>query len=569
MSLVDKIGDDRIDTESAKKSTQTLISGVVKWLSRSEKASAADESDKLFIITAWIKDYSEYSDGTPVYPGGIRRVRVANLGNVVLDDEFNPSLHPEMPPELMQSNFLFNRFPYSWTQSTSDPASPFGFSDFEQLEKLNIEFNKTLTQFALFKDKTSRPKLVNPRNSGVTNDQLDNNSGIINPTDHLVAQAIQYMTPPPMQADIMSGLSLYKDLFNEVAGSFNDVMQGQRSGSEVIAAKAIAMLLEEASRMARGKIRNYSKMIRQRGRMFIALAQSWYDIPRYVQFVKDGKESTVPIDRNALQIAAKINVVNGSTMPVSNIQRREEVMTLAQAGIVDQEYVLEKFDIDNYKEIIQRMQQGPIGQYLQRLGMIGVPPEILQLFQQLSQMDEKQIQKAIESGQIPQFQQIIQQLMGQQQPPQPNPEMIKAQMEGQKLQIEQQKLQMEGQKMQAQEQREAQKSQIDSQKAQAEIQRIMAEAQKTMTEIELVKQQIETEVTERSIKMAGVEFDRENLTIERAKAVSSIRQAEKASVINKVKTSAGIYKQQSDEMRQDKGAYDERGMKSNNQTLGD
>lgn len=556
MSLLEDIGDDREEESSpTKRSTQTVISSVLKWITGGEKNAQKDEPDQLFVITCWVKDYSTYEDGTPVYPGNIRRVRVANAGKVVLDDEYNPSLNPELPKELHQENYLYNRLPFSYIQPIVDPASPFGLADFEQLEKLNIEFNKTMTQFAHFKDKTSRPKLLNPKDSGVTNQELDNMAGISRPTNHLVAKAIKYIDPPPMNGDILTGLNLYKDLFNEVAGSFNDVMQGQKQGSEVIAAKAIAMLLEEASRMARGKIRNYSKMLRERGRMFIALAQMWYDTPRFVTYQKQGKEETVPVKALDLQIPGKINVVVGSTMPVSNIQRREEVLTLAQGGFVDQEYVLEQFNIDNYKDIIKRMQAGPLGQYLQKLAMIGIPQPILQLFQQIGQMDEKEVERGLKEGRLPQFMQIVQQMAGQEPPP--DPEMVKAQLEQQKLQLEGQKVQLEGQKIQ-----------IDTEKTRADIQKLIAEAQRTAAEVELIKQKIESEATERQIKVAGVEFDRENIKIEKAKAVAAIQAQSEQIRTAKIKTGADIAeKQENIRMRNDKGGYDDRKIRSNNETV--
>jgi hypothetical protein len=558
MSLLDDIGDDRDeDSNHIKKSTQSVISGITKWLTRSDKSASTTDDDDLFVVECWVKDYSTYDSGEPVYPGNIRRIRVANGGNVVLDDEFNPSLNPEIGPDLMMENYLFNRFPFSYIQPVTDPSSPFGYADFEQLEKLNIEFNKTMTQFAHFKDKTSRPKLLNPRDSGVTNQELDNMSGISNPTNHLVSQAIRYLDPPAMQADIMTGLNLYKDLFNEVAGSFNDVMQGQKAGSEVIAAKAIAMLLEEASRMARGKIRNYSKMLRERGRMFIALAQNWYDKPRYVSFQKQGHDEIQEVDRHALQIAGKINVVSGSTMPVSNIQRREEVLTLAQFGLVDQEYVLEKFNIDNYKDIIQRMQQGPIGQFVQKLGMIGIPQEILQLFQQIGQMDDKDVQRAIEQGQIPQFMQIVQQLMGQQQPPPPDPEMIKAQIEQQKMQLESQKMQMQ--------------MQADQQKAQIEQQKSQIDAQKVMAEIELIKAKIESEMIEQQVRAHGIDLDKQNIRIRKAEAVANIQAKQMHERANAVKTAEDVAdkaeRRSMEKTNTDEGGYSERGMVSNNMDM--
>lgn len=563
-TLLSEIGDDRQDETAMKASRrQIVIDTVRRWLSGDTQATD-DDCDETYIIEAWVKDYSTDQTGNPVYPGNIRRVRVANGGGVVLDDAHNPSIHPDMPDELKQRNYLYSRFPFSYTHSTTDPASPFGFSDFEQLEQLNMEFNKTMSQFTVFKDKASRVKLINPQDTGVTNEELDNSPGIVNPINSLVSQAIRYMDPPNMGSDIPTALTLYKDIFNEIAGSFNDVTQGQKSGSEVIAAKAIAMLLEEASRMARGKIRNYSKMLRERGRMYIALAQSWYDVPRYVMFQPTGKEAhAVPVDRGVLQIPGQINVVTGSTMPISRIQEREESLTLFKMGVIDQEELLKKIAWNNWRDVVTRMQQGPLGQYLGKLGMIGVPKPLLQMFQQLGKMDEKEIERGLKEGKIPPFQAVIQQMMGQQQPQQPDPEMVKAQLEGQKLQIETQKAQADMREKQAR---------IDLDMRKAEI-----EAAKVQAEIELIKQKIETEIVERQVKAFGVELDKENIRIEKAKAVASIQATRQGQKMDKVRTTADIIRQKEDmagvredramKMREDKGGYDERGMGSNNESL--
>ena len=564
MSLMQEIGDERNDRANAGTSRKyTFLDNVIRWFSGQQESSAgADEDcDELMIVDCWVKDYRLTDDGMPLYPGNIRRVIVTNAGDVVLDDRWNPSINPNMPADIQLSNYLYNRFPINIAQSITDPHSPFGFSDFQQLETLNIEINKALAQFTLYKDRASRLKLINPRDSGVTNEELDNRPGIINPTNHLVAQSIRYMDTPPMPVDITAAMALYKDFFNEVSGTFSDVTQGQKQGSSVIAAKAIGMLLEEASRMARGKIRNYSKLIRERGRMYLALAQQWYDTERYITHQQDGQEITDIVTREKLQIAGKINVVSGSTMPVSHIQRREEAIELAKLGIIDQEEVLKRFDWDNYRDVVTRMQNGPLGEFLGRLQTMGVPEPVLQVFKQIAPMDPKEIQREVEAGRLPHFIQMMQQVMGQQQQQPPNPEAMKLQLEQQKMQMQ---MQAEGQKVQV----EAQKAQIEAQKAQAEI-------QKTMAEIELMRQKIETEITERQIKMQGLTLDYENIKVRKAEAVARIQSQERADAVKLAQAQtqhmdkSNRHVEAAEKLRQTSQAatYNERGMMSNNKEL--
>lgn len=528
LSLLAEIGDERQDEHSKSSSVkQTILDSVTRWLSGGKSSGSDDDSEELFVIEAWVKDYSE-KDSEPVYPGNIRRVTVCNAGEISLSDDYNPSINQELDDAVLQKQYLYSRFPVSHTHSVTDPSSPVGLADMEQLEQLNVEVNKSLSQFTMFKDKVARPKLMNPKDSGVSNDELDNRTGIINPTNHLVAQAIRFIDSPQMPTDVVAAASLYKDFFNEVAGSFNDVMQGQKQGSEVIAAKAIAMLLEEASRMARGKIRNYSKMLRERGRMFVSLAQSFYDTPRYITFQKKGKDETKAVTRKDLQIPGKINVVSGSTMPVSNIQRREEALSLFKMGAIDQEELLKKLDWDNYADVVERMQKGPIGGFIQKLSIIGVPEEVLQLFQQMAGMDEKEIEKALQDGDITPFVEILQTLMQQRPEARPDPAMAKVQGE-----------------LQA----KADKNRIDAQ-------RVQIEDSKAQAEIQLIREKIETERTERdlkieemNVKIEGLKLDHENLKIKKAEAVSRIQ--------------SGAEKPETDT----DGKYDERGMKSNNEEV--
>jgi len=563
MSLLEEIGDERnqehrnIDKPSV---TQVVISTVTKLISGEKPRGEVSESDKTFIIECWVKDYStetivqtdpitgeEIEIENPVYPGNIRRVIICNAGNVVLSDDYNPSLNQGLPEEVLQENYLYSRFPFSYVQPVPDPSSPFGLSDFEQLEKLNMELNKAMSQFTMFKDKASRLKMVNPKDSGVTDDEINNVDGILRPTNYLVAQSLKYVDPPQMGNDIIAALGLYKDLFNEVAGSFSDVTQGKKQGSEVIAAKAIALLLEQEARAAQGKGQSYAKMLRERGRIFLALAQMWYDRPRYVTFQNKGRKQTEAVTGEKLRAPSMLSVVSGSTMPVSDIYRREEVLTLFKMGLVDQEEVLKTLDIDNANDIISRMQRGPLGKFLGKLRMLGIPKEMLGLFQKLGGMDEKEIERALKEQKIPSFQQILMKLMQAQsrQQPQPDPAQIELQ--------------------------------IKAKEADAKTRKVNAEIQKINSDAALVGEQIITEKIEQQRRSEGIKIDWENIKLEKAKAIKDMQSKDKSQNLEKVKIASDIADKATSQdaadraedralasVRQDPGPYDEKGMVTNN-----
>lgn len=576
VDLKQKIGDERNEEGDAnnRSMTEVVISGINKLIGREDKTPGKTESDKTYIIEIWVRDYStkstteieiqidengvesekEIKGETPVYPGNIRRIAICNGGDVVLSDGYNPSLNPALPEEIHQQNYLYSRLPISYTQPTPDPSSPFGLPDFEQLEKLNTELDKSLTQHSMFKDKASRVKLKVPKDTGVDISEFDNKSGIVEPSNSLASEAIKYIDPPKMGADILESINMYKEFFYEISGTFEDAIQGQNQGQRVIAAQAIALLIERTSMSMSGKYKNYQKMVRERGRMFNALAQMWYREPHYITFQKNGKDVTQGVTRKDLQIPGKINVVSGSTMPVSNLQRREETLTLAKGNFVDQEYVLTKFDIDNAKDIILRMQQGPLGQYLQKLAKIGVPKEILTVFKKIGATKDKELEKAIKEGKVPSFMQMVKSLLGQEQKEKPNPEMVKLQLEAQDKQA---------------------KNQIEVAKVKILEQETFSKIRKNDAAAALDAEKIKTEIVDQRVKSNGIDLDWENIKIEKAKAVASIQSDKKSQRLDVVKTKSDIIdkdnKQNLDlkkEVREDANAlYNERGLKSNNKEV--
>lgn len=418
----------------------------------------------------------------PVYDGYIRCATVCNGGELVLQDVPNPSINWELGVEVIEQTFLFDKFPFSRTQSITDTTDPWGMSDIEQLDALQMEVNKSISQFTMLKDKAARLKLINPQNSGVKNEEFDNVPGIINPTNEMVAQAIKYMDPPQVPVDIVNGLQMYRELFFMIAGSF-ELEQASEPGKEVVAYKAIAALIERASTMLKGKIRNYGKMIRDRGRMYISCMQNWYTEERWITFFEDGQEMTESIQGTELMAPSKLIVVSGSTMPISRIQEREEALALFQMGAIDLEELLKKVDWPDRKNVIKRVQQGPLGAFIEKLAKLGLPEPFIQYFQQIASMDPKEFEKLLKKGELPTI-----------------PELVKA-------------FQQSGGKF----------GQGSSPMEQAEVEAKMAEIRKLNAETALTTEKINTEKTQQEVSRAGVAFDQESLKLEKAKTVAEIQ----------------------------------------------
>lgn len=543
--VLERIGDNRQEIiqggRKADGNILTTFASVVRKLVDSG-GIVDSESDEVLIVECWAKDYTsvteeseiQQEDGTvvieqvtrPKYRGLIRCVTSCNAGELVLDDRSNPSINPNIPDDQAIDTYLYDKFPFVHAQSITDTSSIWGMSDYEQLEQLCMEVSKSLTQITMIKDKSARLKIINPKDTGVDNQEFTNAPGVIRPATSMVSQAIRYMDPPRLDPNLWKAVDLFKDIFFLVAGSF-DLEQASSPGSEVIAYKAIAALLEQVATRLRSKLRNYSKLIRERGRMAISLMQHWYTEERWFVYEDDGEEVAEQAVGADLILPAKLTVVSGSTMPRSRVQEREEALALFGMQAIDQVALLKAIDFPDYKKIVKRMQAGPLMMFLERLAAVGTPEELLQYMQQIAQLDDKEFEKAAEKGEIPPPPVAANGGVG------PSPADAPSQIESAEMQVK-------------------------AAEAQAKVVVAQETARKVQMETRLTAEKIVSEIVDQQVKIKGVEFDEEKLAQMRAKLMADLEQQEFSQWqgVAQVKTQA--------EMAKQGDVYRERGMMSNN-----
>lgn len=521
--LLKELNDERreISSQIGEQKSQSMFVSIlttVKELFETGKGAIKDDSEEDLVVEAWVLDKTmvdrEYPDGTvqnePLYPGYIRMIRVCQGGKVVLEDRPNPNINKTLPKEQAVKTYLYDKRPFICANSVKDTSNAWGMThDVEQLHKLNIEIDKTISQLVYLKDKAARAKTVNPRNSGVQNYEFTDESGIINPTTAETGNGIRILEYPQMPVDVHATLEVFKNLFMQIGGTFDyDIAQSTSKGA--LAYKTVAALIERAATMNRGKIRSYSRVIRERGRMYLSHVMNFYSEDRWIPHEdRLGQTEFVKINGHNMILPVKLTVVSGSTMPVSKIQQREEAIALHERGAIDQQELLERLDWPNRGELIKRMQLGPIGVAMQKLSAIGTPEQLVEFMAQIVTMDDKEFKRAAEQGKLPSFMAILQQIMaqqaGQEQPPDP-----------------------------------------ESMKAQAEVEKILADR-------DLVREKIVTEQVNQQATQAGIRFDEEQLKIKRAEVVT--------------KAEANVNKFETDmmsSMAKNKPGYNEKGGKSNN-----
>lgn len=527
---------------------KSTISGVTYLIDQiARKMGKGADSDELLVVSCYVKDYTSAAqmrekprkdqngniatiekdrmepngEVENKYPDKIRYVVTCNGGKVVLEDRTNPCINWDLPVEKVSKTYLFGRFPFTVTPSITDPSNPWGSTDFEQGSPMQIELNKTISQYGVWKDFTlTRQKIINPQNSGVDDSELSNYPGIIRPMNAEVGKGIRFLEQPPAPAEILKGVELYKDFFMLVMGTWDFDRAQSQGGGDRLAYKTLQALIEIASMMAQGKIRNYSKMDREWGRMFVSHVQNWYinreDVYTTIK-TADGKETAVEIYGPDLILPVKLSVVSGSTMPISRVQQREEAIALFEKGAIPNKELLKKLDYSGWEEIIKEMQEGPLSDLIQKMSQVGVPPIIIQFMQMIQKMDPKQFEKALKDGKMPTFQQI---------------------MSGEPIQKEE----------------EVQPTGDPPELVAAKVAKEKAGAAKEIAEAELIKEKITSEKVLQQVKLTGIEFDREKLNLESAKTVNEIRTKKMEMLTATTKEKEG-------------GEYREKGASSNNEML--
>jgi hypothetical protein len=346
-------------------------------------------------VTGEIDMVEAVTEKQPMYPGNIRCITCCNGGDIVLSDRKNPSINELLEPELASQTYLWSRFPFYKAESNRDIVSPWGFSSIEQLEMMNFEIDKCLTQLNIVKDKAVRSPVINPRNAQVPNSAFTNAPAkVINPKDHVVAAAIGHMKPPAPQRDIEQILGIYREMFDKIAGIFDMTDPSIAKGR--MAFKTVATIIESMHTMLRGKIRGYGKMIRERGRMWLSHAQNFYTEERIFFIEREGgsTEAGQVIGKDMI-IPLHFTVEAGSTMPTSRLQQREEAKELFKDGALDIRELMIRLDWPNKEEVIHRMEMGQFGQLLERLEELGVNEEIVEAVTKIAEMDDQEYNAAL------------------------------------------------------------------------------------------------------------------------------------------------------------------------------
>jgi hypothetical protein len=334
------------------------------------------------------KEIAPEETGDLIYPGGIRLVTLTNDGSLVLRDRPNPNVNPALSREQQQNTYLFDHYPYWFATSYRDPSSIWGFAAAEQVGDLAEKISELITRMYKYVVRGMMPPLILPLDTGLTEDDVDNEAGLIlTPISRESAHGIRFLDIPSLPADTIRLYDMMLGMFDR-AYQIEDADRGD-TPSRVIAASAIVALQERNAVLMKHKIRSVDYLIRQRGRAALSFLQNFGVLPETVK-VGDDIDSITGVQ--LIDRKFKYVVESGSTIAQTSLQVQEQAMDLANNGHIDSQGLLEALNFPGWKEIVERMAEngGDLDKAAQAFIAAGIEPDVMNELLQLAMQPQGQ-----------------------------------------------------------------------------------------------------------------------------------------------------------------------------------
>ena len=299
----------------------------------------------------------------------LRKICIA--GNIVLSDGYVEYDDNQVPRASMVNYTL--------------PREFFGISEIEQLEGLQITYNKIVSFVLDVLTLMGNPIWVISQDAQIDTDNLVNRPGLI--VEPASANArVERQSGVQLQPYVIQMLQVIGNQIEEIAGS-NDITKGQRPEG-IVAARAIESLQEIGQTRLRQKAKYMDAFMRDIGRMYMARVFQFYTVPRVIRLTNKEeaqKYFRVSVDNGVDNEGNPTRVLNytalgpqgeiveqrqydamrnfdvkastGSSLPFAKAERAQTALALFDRGIFDEQEVLTAHDYPNKEALLERIEQ--------------------------------------------------------------------------------------------------------------------------------------------------------------------------------------------------------------------
>ena len=317
-----------------------------------------------------------------IYPDGVRRIIIVKTkkGNIVLEDGPNPNINPNLDIELASTTYPWGRFPVYIVNSYDDMVSIWGFSAAEQVSDLIHKINLIVMKLVFYVLNVMEPPLIVQKHCGITRAMIEESIAkggrlVLMPTTPNAR--IEFMRIPNLPATFFNVLDMIIKMLDRVY-QIEDADRGQ-APKGVIAASAIVALQERNQVLMKAKTSSIDALVENRSRWAIGLWQNFGTDEELVE-VDDEPVPFVGTDYAGRKFSFVVE--SGSTTPRTSLQIQDQARGLYREGAIDRQALLEALNFPGWKQIIERVGEGQLGQAIQILIQAGLPEDYAMQLQQ-------------------------------------------------------------------------------------------------------------------------------------------------------------------------------------------
>jgi hypothetical protein len=215
------------------------------------------------------------------------------------------------------------------------------------------ELNRTRSQLVENKNTIGRPRVIAEKGSIVA-------SKISNEPGQVIEKVpgtgpVQILDAPQMPAYIMNELAELQNDLDDLSGQ-HEISRGN-TPPQVTAATAISYLQEQDDSVLSLTIESQEKAVRKIGRMYLSLAEQYWNTERMIKVVgTDGYFDVQQLQGSAIKGNTDVRVESGSALSTSKAAKQAVIMDLMKNGLIDPMAGLQRMEIGGVEKLYEDMQ---------------------------------------------------------------------------------------------------------------------------------------------------------------------------------------------------------------------
>jgi hypothetical protein len=336
--------------------------------------------ERALLVEVYMRDGSvEYTEedsdkskvGKPKYPGGLRKICMAN--DIILYDG------PSKYQFLDKMNRCPYPFPYVVMKNGGSAHSFWGKPEPKRLKSINLALDRIASQVMDNVHLIANPMFVVDETADVQ-DQINNKPGAV--IRKRGPGAVQMLQPASIPGYVFNFYQLLVDMFETISG-VNKATMGKQEPNVTSGVQA-QIYRSAATSKIDFKARQLDAAMQILGQMWIAMIKNMGS-SIHTLATKDAEGNEAQINYMGMEfndIDTMVRARVGSMLPDNRAYVEDKILSLAQAGLIqDPEYILENMQLPGIERLINKQTEKQNSQQMDPSMFEGMSED--EIFQQL------------------------------------------------------------------------------------------------------------------------------------------------------------------------------------------